>query len=406
MTASRIKPKEGLVRRIAEFNHLLSNRTQDETPLINCGVSLINDLINGCDSLQELESLMKSHRGKNAYDSRIMYNMIIYSMGSQHKSFDRLLTWLAEDFRAKKPVIFKDDQTRRMFPLFVHSTSQKVSEERRPKLWGDDYTLNNNHEHFLLFHKKLAEEQLSQLFHNDYANLPKILASLHNQNVNTQKAIREMLMDLVSKSNLSLEDPVREKIIQHQKPFDEIKRRIEHIFDSFKTAPGAVENWVRIDYCAALIQNQKESLNHALNEYINDRLNYHKINWLDITSIDPFLQTMHLISAFSSFGYEPIKSLRALDFQLTSFNDSKFYNKLIKSIPTQSMTGYLTSRITLHDVWKVATLMTQDPTNLIKLKLDSDALITLHLLTGDDRFRVKLLEPRHVESLLNHELGL
>lgn len=406
MTALRIKPQEDLVRRIAEFNTLLSNRTQDETPLINSAVSLINDLMSTCDSLQELEAVMKARRGKNAYDSRIMYNMIIYSMGSQHKSFDRLLSWLANDFNAKNPLILKGEQTRSMFPLFIHSTSQKVSEEQRPKLWNHDYTLSKNHEHFLLLHKKLAVEQLTRLFSTDYANLPKIISSLHNQSVSTQKALREMLMDLVSEAKLKLDDPIRLKIIQHQAPMEEIRRRIDHIFDSFKNTPGNVENLVRIDYCVALINHHQQPPGQPLNQCIDIALRRHKNALMDITSIDPFMQIMHFIGEFSSLGYDPINSLRALDFPLGSFEPARFFNQLVKSLPTQSMTGYITSRINLHDAWKVATLVIQDPDELTKLKLDSDTLITLHLLTGDERFRTKLLEPQHAESLLNHDLGL
>jgi hypothetical protein len=394
-----------IIQHIADFNHLISNRKEDETPIFDCGVPLINALMDTCGSLKAIEGAMKASCGKNAYDDRILYNLILYTLAVEHEGLDRLLALMAEDDAKKKPVIISDDHRKKMARLHVGALSEKLPKDRSPKLWDKSYNLQHNPEHFLMFNLRQAEHQLADIFLHNYESLPKILNSLQGIPEKSRNTLQELLMNNVAKAPLQLDDEIRRLIVADQDPTIEIGKRIKHLFETIKSDPNANHHW-QIDDCADLIKSHDKDLAEFLTESINLNLMCHKTDRFVVTALDPFLNTMHLITSMSAFGYNAKDSFRAMYMALTQSKDEAVFKKILSDLPIQSLTGYFDSRIFFLDVWRISTLLVQNPDELLKANLASDSLLALHLLTGDNRFKEKLQEPHHVESLLGHDLGL
>lgn len=378
--------------------------TRDLNDLHFRAVKLFNALTVHFDSLQAMEAALQLNSVDGQYDDRVLFHIMLYSLGVAHPGFNKILSLLGDDARSDCPVLLNSKSRiilAATFPASIHYTS----EWPRPNLWNAQQELNYAPDDFVLFHRGAVTNQLTEAFFNNHAHLEKMIGTFARMSETTRASCYEHLHHLVAFHHVPLDHPARLLSIHECPPLQEALCRVEDLVAVMLLNSKKDDALAAVNHALDIIKSLPMADLPVLHDKIIETYVAKSTNSTYTSEIDPLAASIRFIEQMRPFGFDFLNCVRAANGDLRSLDDSALLIALVERLPRASRAGY-SGDANAYDLWHAAIVLTRPLEELLKLDMSTDAWLNLHVLIGDDRIRQKLHDHRHVESLLNHDLGL
>jgi hypothetical protein len=405
MGTTHTKQYADLFRRYNEFSSKFTpGGSRDLNDLHFRAVELFNALTAHFDTLLDMEAALQLNSVDGQYDDRVLLNVMLYSLGVAHPGFKKVISLLGADARSEHPVLLNSKariSLAGLFPTSLHYTS----EWPRPNLWNAQQELNYSPDDFVLFHRGAVINQLSEAFFNNHEHLEKMIGTFARMSETTRASCYEHLHHLVAFHHVPLDYPARMLSINECPALQEALCRVEDLVAVTLHSSKKDAALAAVNHALEIIKSLPTAELSALHDKIVETYVAKSTNSTFTKEIDPIAASIHFIEQMRPLGFDFLNCVRAANSDLRSLDDSALLIALAERLPRVSRAGY-SDDANACDLWHAAILHSQPLEKLLTLNMSTDAWLNLHVLIGDDRIRQKLHDHRHIESLLNHDLGL
>jgi hypothetical protein len=279
----------------------------------------------------------------------------------------------------------------------------------KPKLWGRDGQALHNADAFYTVLGKQANIQLLEILdHKDFA-YGRIASSLPRLSVPTRIAIVDASVRYFATYAIQKNDPRRKAIVSFMDPGAEVieRLRVYHRWN-FNGGLGSKRRAFEKGIFDTLAEVQPDRRGDVFKE-----LSSFLVSMTEQDSAESYfggvsdnnlvgLMTDYLTKA-QLHGFDVVKQLaECLRVEFISYAQMiAAAAEKLPSRPYSSFAGQPDSSVVY-----AALLMTQDDQRLLDSNLGADAILSLFLLKGDDRYKRALENSDRADHLLAHDLGL
>lgn len=405
MVTTHAEQYADLFRRYNEFSSKFNpGGTRDLNDIHFRAVELFNALTTHFDTLQDMEAALQLNSVDGQYDDRVLLHVLLYCLGVAHPGFRKAIGLMGEDARSEQPVLLNSKSRLSLAATFPQSVHY-ASEWPRPNLWNAEQALIYAPDDFVLFHRSAVINQLTEAFFKNHDHLEKMIGTFASMSEVTRASCYEHLHHLVAFHHVPLDHPARVMSITGCPALQEALRRVEDLVGVTLHNSKKDMALAAVNHALEIIKSLPPEELHLVSDKITATYVAKTTNSTFTKEVDPLAASIHFIDRMTPFGVDFLNCVRAANSDLRSLDDSALLIALAERLPRASRAGY-SGDANAYDLWHAAILLSRDLEELLKLDMSTDAWLNLHVLIGDDRIRQKLHDHRHVESLLNHDLGL
>jgi hypothetical protein len=403
--------QQSYAQRIVGFRRLFiaNHQSQDHASTLPVAIALASDLIDDYGTAGAIAEEFSEHY-KDEEFTRGMFGVFMNALCIEHDHFDRILEQIHLDHVKHFPsqMIARDAVSSQMMTYFPTATRAAHGEQRliglQPKLWGSDGTLLHNPDHFLTTHGTTVQNQLVALFEENGPALEMVLKSLPSLSDMTRTTIVDGLTLLVTIHHLSAQDPRRLAISPFTSVEAEVCDRLKSILNSLpferKFQDTKIQTTRLFEVFQFLNIVEKERVLERIEDFIEGAC----------TDADDHVDYSHAVHSYAEFLKQACwnglgaKRVFGEIFGTKTKNNQDVFGRVIQELPAKHADDY--SGESTKTVLCAALIMIQADQTLLSCVLEGEALLSLYVLTGDEKYRNALKTPERSDHLLAHDLGL
>lgn len=397
--------KRSYVRRVQDFRQLyIANRnTQEYSSTISTAILLTCDLLDDYGHIGNIADTFQDQLQDEDFQLGI-FGAFMNALVIEHERLDQILEQAHLEHSKHYPAQILAINPARSAMMTYYPTPPLIDEKQKPRLWDEQGNLQHNPSHFITTRKASVDSQLYAFYEQNGPALLRVISSLPELEPSFREHVVKHLCDLMSMGHVAIDDPRRMALIQHMNASDEFTNRLHLVVkrfnyeDSWTDLPSAVERL--FDCFQALDADGRQS---ALAK-ISKRL------FAEMLAEDNYADNTGAVHAYADFlskarshGFNDIEFF-ATQFQIKDQPNQDVFRRVAADLLIGNVKAYVGERV--RHVLCAAFLLNQDDNTLLASDLSGDALLSLYMLKGDERYRDALRQPDKADVLLAYDMGL
>ncbi|MDT8925185.1 hypothetical protein RBE51_20545 [Pseudomonas taiwanensis] len=397
--------KQSYVRRVLDFRqiYIANKRADDHVKTVPHAILLACDLLDDYGDIGNIAKVFEDQMGDEAFSLGV-FCAFDNSLSTSNRRFDQILEQLYLDHTKHFPHQLVAKTRSSMSNMECLELSfPRLWEQKQPTLWDTAGDFQHNPNHFMASLFESAEFQAREFFENNIPAFKKIAFSIPGIEAPFNAEIVSKIMVDICHNQLPINDPRRQALLP----------RINFAME-FNERLGFIVIWLRQENHPAEILQFIDRLFEVF-ELLNDSEKDDALTRLESSLSNCFIQDDAIagsniaVQAYSCLLNKACaKGLDALFFFAKHLGVKKNMRdialKSASKLPPKNASSYLGE--SMASVICAAFLMNRDDQELLSLDLEGDALLSLYILKGNERYKDALRTPEKADRLLANELGL
>lgn len=397
--------KQSYVRRVLDFRQLYiaNQKTQEYSSTISNAILLACDLLDDYGNIGNIAETFQDQLQIEDFDTGV-FGVFMNALVVEHERLDQILEQAHLDYSKHYPAQLLATSAARTAMMTYYPTPPMIEGHKKPQLWDSEGNLRHNPSHFITTRKASIDSQLQELYAQNDPALFRVIRSLPALDVSFQDSVVERLSDYMSMGHVAIEDPRRIALMGHLDVSEEFSNRLRMIMvclnqeNSWTDIPLGVERL--FDLFQALDAPGKQSALTSIWRHLHDEL-IDNSNYVDYAgAVHAYA---HFLSKARSQGFNDLNFF-ATQFKIKTQTNHDVFSRVAAELPIGNVNAYVGEPV--RQVLCAAFLLNQEDDVLLASNLSGDALLSLYMLKGDERYKDALRTPDKADVLLAYDMGL
>ncbi|AYG47860.1 hypothetical protein DV532_26615 (plasmid) [Pseudomonas sp. Leaf58] len=395
--------RQSYIRRVLDFWQLYvaNQQSQDHSSTAAHAILLACDLLDDYVHIGNIAATFQPELRNDDFQNGV-FGAFTNALAIEHDRLDQLLEQVHLDYNGHYPAQLLATNPARTAMMTYYPTRAMIGDQLKPQLWDSQGNLLHNSVHFITTRKASVDSQLYKFYQENGPAILNVINMLPTLDASIADIIVSSLKSSFSIDHVAVNDPRRLAMASYLDVSDEFNDRLKMIMMGLKHERRV--HGSAIDRLFDIFQflNAQEK-QHALETFEADlsvSLEM-KDDCVDYNSAVHAYSV--LLSTACQNGFDADKFF-AKHFEAKTHRNHDVFAKVAAALPAKRADAYVGEPVCA--VLCAAFLLNKDDDVLLASDLNGDALLSLYILKGDERYKDALRTPEKADLLLANELGL
>ncbi|WP_410951063.1 hypothetical protein [Pseudomonas sp. S1(2024)] len=407
MSAQKAKEalKQCYVKRAQDFRQLyIANRkTQEHSSTISSAILLACDLLDDYGHIGKIAETFQDQLQDDGFQMGV-FGAFMNALTIEHERLDHILEQTYLDHSKHYPAQLLAINPARTAMMTYYPSPSLVDGQQKPQLWDSEGNLRHIPSHFITTRKASVDSQLHAFYEQNDPALLRVIRSLPELETAFRGSVVELLSRFMIMDHVAIDDPRRMALIPYLDTREEFSNRLYQVIgglnheNSSTDLPRAVERL--FDLFRALDTPGKQSALASISKHLCEEL----------ISKDNYVGYAGAVQAYADFlgkarshGFDDLEFF-ATQFQMKDSRKQDVFRRVAAELLIGNSSVYVGEPV--RRVLCAAFLLNQEDDVLLASDISGDALLSLYMLKGDERYKDALRTPDKADVLLAYDMGL
>jgi len=395
--------KQSYISRVLDFwrVYVANQQSQDHSSTAAHAIFLACDLLDDYGHIGNIAATFQQELRIDDFQNGV-FGAFMNALAIRHDRLDQILEQVHLDYNGHYPAPLLATNQARTAMMTYYPTRAMIGDQVKPQLWDSQGNLLHNPVHFITTRKASVDSQLYGFYQENGSAILNVINMLPSLDASVADIIISSIKSSFSIDHVAVDDPRRLAMASYLDVKDEFDERLKMIMAGLKhesRVHGLATSRLFDLFQLLDTQGKQQALQTfeallAVNVGIKDEY----VNYKDAVHVYADLLDTACWNGFDADTF----FAKYLDAKPS--RNMSVIAKVLAELPAKHADSFMGASVCA--VLCAAYLMNQDDDALLASDLCGDALLSLYILKGDERYKDALRTPEKADLLLANELGL